>query len=239
MEKSNISEVEFQLRKLITKYSDLFVNHQWPSEHERWVELIFALVTRISKKPESEIRDIIEELDDLELLDIKELSNISKVGNDIDFNSPFAKRVIESLSESRFTEEELKKPGFTEEESKRSLSVMHEAAKGLMEHHSGKIQKYLRKYGQQMVDELAENFSFTGMEEKDIKYAFIYWLQNVLNMPVNLNTESIDTFCNRLGISGEKLVKEADNLNINVALLDDMIEQHISDEKRGEHGKAK
>ena len=222
MAKSTTNEIEFQLRKLITKYSDFFAYHQWPSEHERWVELIFALVTRISKKPESELRDIIEELDDLGLLDIEELSNIPKVGSDIDFNSPFAKRVIESLSESKFTEEE----------SKSSLLVMYEAAKSLMEHHDGKIQKYLRKYGQQMVDEFAENFSFSGMDKKDLRYAVTYWLQNVLNMPVNLNIESIDTFCNRSGISDEELVKEADNLNINVALLDDMIEQHMQNVKK-------
>lgn len=233
MEKSSISEVEFQLRKLITKYSDFFAYHQWPSEHERWVELVFALVSRTSNKPESEVRDIIEELDDLGLLDIEELSNIPKVGSDIDYNSPFAKRVLVSLSEARLTEEGLRKPGFTEEESKSSLLIMHEAAKSLMERHDGKIQKYLRKYGQQMIDELSENFSFSGMHEKDIKDAFIYWLQNVLNMSVNLRTKSTNTFCEKLKIGCNELVKEADELDINLALLDDMVEQYISDLERG------
>ena len=59
------------MRKLITKYSDFFVHHQWPSEHERWVELIFALVSRISDKSEFEVRGIIEKLDDYGLLDIE------------------------------------------------------------------------------------------------------------------------------------------------------------------------
>jgi len=234
MTASTNNEIEFQLRKLVTKYSDFFAYHQWPSEHERWVELVFALITRIGKKPEYEIRDVIEKLDDLDLLDIEGLSNISKMGADIDFDSPLAKRIIASLSETRFTEEASKKPGFTEEESKRSLSVMHEAAKSLMEHHDGKIQKYLRKYGQQMLDEFAEHFSFTGMDEKDLNNAVTYWLQNVLNMPVNLKTESIDTYCATLGISYEELVKEADNLNINVALLDDMIDQHMQDTHKEE-----
>ena len=232
MEKSNISEIEFQLRKLITKYSDLFAYQQWPSEHERWIELVFALVTRISKKPESEIRDIVEYLDDLDLLDIEALSNISKVDNDIDFNSPFAKRVIESLSESRFTEEGIRKPIFTENESKSTFLIMHEVAKSLMEGHDGKIQKYLRKYRQQMVDELAQNFSFSNMYEKDIKNAFIYWLQNVLNMPLHLATENTKTFCKDLQITSEELVNESDNLNINIALLDDMIDQDMQNTKK-------
>ncbi len=229
MEKSSINEVEFQLRKLITKYSDLVVYHQWPAEQERWVELIFALVSRRSDKPEFIIRYIIEELDDLGLLDVEELSNIPKIDSNIDFHSLFAKRVIESLSESRLTEEGSIIPGFTKEESKSSLLIMHEAAKGLMDHHDGKIQKYLRKYGQQMIDEISENFSFSGLEEKDIKYAFIYWLQNVLNMPINLRTKSTNIFCEELKIECNELVKKADELNINIALLDDMIEQYITD----------
>jgi len=222
MEK-NISEMEFQLRKLITKYSDLFVYHQWPSEHARWIELIFALVTRISKKPEDEVRDTIEELDDLDLLDVEALAKIPDAGGGINLDEPHARRVVECLSES----------GFTEEESKSSILVMHEAAKSLKEHHEGKIQKYLRKYGQQMIDELAENFSFSRMDEKNVKYAFTYWLQNVLNMPVNLKTKSTDTFCKKLKMADEELVKEADNLDINISLLDDMIDQYINDLKEG------
>lgn len=232
MEKSNITEIEFQLRKLITKYSDFFAYHQWPSEHERWVELIFALVSTKSDKPQYEVRDIIEELDDLGLLDVEELSHIPKVDNNIDFNSPYAKRVIESLSESRYTEEGVKKSGFTEEESKSSFLIMHEAAKSLMEHHEGKIQKYLRKYGQQIVNEFAENFSLSGINKKDLEYAVTYWLQNVLNMPLGLETESSEAFCKELRITNEELVQEADKLDINIALLDDMIDQHIQNLKK-------
>lgn len=227
MTKLAINEIEFQLRKLITRYSDFFAYHQWPSEHERWVELIFALVTRISKKPESEIRYIVEELDDIGLLDIEELSNVQKAGNDIDFNSPFAKRVFESLLESRLIGDGSTMSGFTREESKSSLLVISEAAKSLTENSDGKIQKYLRKYGQQMVDEFSDSFSFSGIDKKDLENAITYWLQNVLNMPIHLKTESIDTFCKDHQISNEELVNVADSLDINIALLDDMIDQYI------------
>jgi hypothetical protein len=234
MAQSTTTEMEFQLRKLVTKYSDLFAYHQWPSEHDRWIELVFALVARISDKPEPDVRNAIEQLDDLGLLEVEELSSIPQSGGSIDYKSQAAKRVIESLSEPQFTEEGLEKPGFTEEQSKNILLIINEAAKSLMEHHDGKIQKYLRKYGQQMVDELANNFTFSSMDEKDIKYAFIYWLQNVLNMPVNLKMKSMETFCSKVGISEEELLKEADNLNINVALLDDLIEQHMQDTRKEE-----
>jgi len=226
MEKSNISEIEFQLRKLILKYSGLFVYHQWPSEHKRWVELIFALVTRISKKPEDEIRDTIEELDALNLLGVEALAETSEADGGINLEDPHARRIVEYLSES----------GFTEEESKSGILVMHEAAKSLKEHHDGKIQKYLRIYGQRMIDELSQNFSFSKMNEEDVKYAFTYWLQNILNMPVNLKTETTEKFCKRFEITYEELLKEANNLDMNLALLDDMIDQHIRDLEEGEGG---
>ncbi|WP_320044586.1 hypothetical protein [uncultured Desulfobacter sp.] len=219
MKESNNTEMEFQLKKLVTKYSDLFQYHQWPSEHERWVELIFALIARISKMPETDIRDTISFLDSLDLLDIEELSNIPEVENDVDYNYHHARWTIESLSES----------GFTVEESKRSLRIMHEAARNLSEHHDGKIQKYLRKYGQKMIDELSENFTFSAMKDEDVKYAFGYWLQNVLNLPIILKAESVNKFCKNIDVTCNELTEKADDLDINLALVDDLVDQYIAD----------
>ncbi len=219
MEKSNISELEFQLRKLITKYSDFVVYHQWPSEHERWVELIFALITRISNKPESEIRDTVEELDDIELLNINELSEVPKTSGGVNIDYLYARRIFDCLSAS----------GFTEEESIDSILAMHEAAQSLKQHLDGKIQKYLRSYGQRMIDELSAYFSFSKMDHSDVKFAFAYWLQNVLNMPVNLQTKNMDTYCEKFKITINDLVRGADNLDINLALVDDLIDQYVQD----------
>lgn len=221
MGRSNLSEMEFQLRKLITRYNDIFEYHQWPSENRRWVELIFALITRISDIPEDEIRDIIEELDDLELLNLEALSEISDVKGKINLNNPNARHIFEYLLES----------GFTKEESKSSIQVMHEVAKSLMKNYDGKIQKYLRKYGQQMIDELPRNFSFSKMSDEDVNYAFTYWLQNVLNMPIRLPTKSFDAFCRKLNVGSDELIEEADRLDINLALVDDMIQLYLDNRK--------
>ena len=212
MEKSNISELEFQLRKLIMRNIDLFDYYQWPSEHDRWVELIFALVTRISNKNEDEIRHTIEELDVLDLLDVEALSEILETKKGINLEYAHTRRVVEYLIES----------GFTENESEKCILAMHEAAKSLKTHHDGKIQKYLRKYGQQMINEVPQNFSFSKMNEQDVKYAFTYWLQNVLNMPVSLD-DSVKEFCKKIGNKPEDLVQVADKLNLNIAIVDDLV----------------
>ena len=83
-----------------------------------------------------------------------------------------------------------------------------------------------------MLDELSMNFTFSKMDEKDAKYAFTYWLQNVLNMPLTLKTEGMDTFCTKFQVSYQNLQEYADKLNINLALLDDVIDQYISDLER-------
>jgi hypothetical protein len=220
MKESDVSEMEFQLMKLFNKYADLFEYHQWPLEHLRWVELIFALVSRISDKPGSELRDIIEELDYLELLDMGELSQIPESKDGIDLDFPRARRIVEFLSEA----------GLTEEESRSSVLVMHEAANNLKRLYEGKIQEYIRKYGRQMMDELSQHFPFSKMNEADIKYAFTYWLQNVLNMPISLEDENIERFCRKFGKEPEELLEAADKLDINLALLDDAIEQYMEDE---------
>jgi hypothetical protein len=214
MKESAMSELEFQLRKLNARYSGLFEYHEWPSEHARWLELIFALVTRISSKPEEETRDAIEELDRVQgLLDVEALSRINQTKD----GTEQARRILEWLSEL----------GFAEEEARNSILAMHEAAQSVMEHHQGKIQKYLRKCAHRMIDELSEQFSFTKIEESDVKFALAYWMQNTLNMPVTLSTNSVDTFCERLEVSSHELVEEADRCDMNVAVVDDMIDHYI------------
>jgi hypothetical protein len=219
MLKSTSTEIEFKLKKLILRYSGLFMYHQWPSEHARWVELLFALVSKITKKSETEVRAIIEQCDALSFLDVEELSAIPGKEKNFDLDFPLARRMFEFLAES----------GLSEEESKRSIVVMHEAAQMLKEKHDGRIQKYLRKYGQRMIDELPQNFSFSELNEEDTKYAFSYWLQNALNMPVILDTEYLEKFCKQQQITDEDLSSVADDLDINLALLDDMIELYMKD----------
>lgn len=224
----DLSEINFQLKKLFSKYSDIFAYHQWPSEHERWVELIFALVSRISYKPGDEVRRVVEDLDDLELLDIGALSKIPDAQGYIDLNSTIPRRIVEVLSES----------GFTDEDSKKSVITIFEAARGLTEHHNGKIQKYLRKYGQQMLDDISRNFSFSKINNNDLKYAFTFWLQNVLSMPVSLEDEYIEKFCRKIQKKPEELWEVTDKLDINFAILDDMVKAYIT-EAENDHKSVK
>jgi hypothetical protein len=224
MQEEETTEMEFQLKKLITWYSDLFEYHQWPFEHFRWVELSFALVAKNSSIPEEEIRDVIQKLDELDLLDLSALASITftEGGKQFDKDDLTYKRISECLSEAEFSESEIRN----------SILVLHEAARSLEKNHGGKVQKYLRKYGQKMLDELSNEFSFSEMKEEDVRIAFSYWLQHVLNMPVNLPLKEIDEFCETCNGTTDDLIETADKLDLNLAVLDDMIK--LSQEKSEE-----
>jgi hypothetical protein len=50
-------------------------------------------------------------------------------------------------------------------------------------------------------------------------------------MPIALNTESTRAFCDEVGVTFSDLVEQADAMDINVALVDDFIDQSMADRK--------
>ena len=55
MNAKEISEAQFQLKKLLSQYSTLLNYYQWPYEKQRLVELIFCLMTRLCNRSDEEI----------------------------------------------------------------------------------------------------------------------------------------------------------------------------------------
>lgn len=213
MHKATNSELKFQLHKATVQYSDILFEHQWPYEYARWVELLFALLTRVYPIDEELVRYAVESLSDLGLLEINQLAEIPIVDGKPDKDNLVASRIITYLSEL----------GFANDDVYDGLMVMIDAAKNLRQHHDGKIQKYLRHYGVKMIAELPQHFTFSKMKQSDIQYAFSYWLQNVMNMPILMKDEYISEFAQKHGGSFAGLVDVADDLDINLAVVDDLI----------------
>jgi hypothetical protein len=213
LQKSNEKELEYRLRKLYITHIDSIGYHRWPIESQRWHELLFSLLFRVNSNQGDKIRDIIENLSTLELLDVNLLASIPEVNSGIDVNSTHAKRIAEILKEYEFTDRGIKN----------SILVMHEAAKSLKEHYDGKIQKYFRRYGQQMISEITQNFSFSNLNRKDLEFVFTFWLQNVLNMPISLNEPHISKFSKEFGIGVKEFIDVVDKTDLNIALADDLI----------------
>jgi hypothetical protein len=181
--------------------------------------LIFSLLSRINQsESQVDLRELVEKLHSLELLEVEKLASLNGgSGTRTDGGDRIQNRISEIMYEY----------GMNDQQIQDSILVMHEAAKSLIKYHGGKIQKYLRKYGQQMIDEIDQNFTFSKLDDKERRHAFTFWLQNVTNVPVSLMDENVKVFCEYFKIKPYELVEVADKLNINLALVDDLIQARL------------
>jgi hypothetical protein len=210
------NEAKYLLSKIITTVSeDVPIQHPWLWERDRWKELAFALVARVTQTPAETVRKAIDHLNDLGLLDITELANIP--ANEQAATNRHAIHILELLTEM----------GFSSEDTERTLFVLSEAASGFQESFGGKVQKYLRTHGELMLRDVGKHFQFTSLSDEDVRFVFTFWLQSVADMPVALLDESVDALTKKYGLSPSDLVDAADELDLNVALLDDFVRMYL------------
>jgi hypothetical protein len=208
------AEIQYLLRRAVAAEGQFLAwGHVWASERERWKELVFALLTGVTSLAHPEIRALTDQLDDAGLLDVSMLAEFQQ---EKERDAPLgvhARSILDCLQEG----------GFSQEEARRGLGVMCDAALSLQRQFDGKVQRYLRRYGELMLRELDEFFQFTDLDADATRAAFTYWLQNVLNMPLPMLDERITAACQRLGVQPDELIVAADELGINLAFLDDVL----------------
>jgi len=207
------SQARFLLQKtLVLAPAQLMQGHRWVWEGARWNELVFALLAQVSTIAGHELRELVDHMSALDLLNVDVLARIHRGRKEPDYDDVHSRQVQELLT-SR---------GFTPPEAKTGLSVMCEAALGLQDHYGGKIQLYLRHYGEQMLRELSQTFPLSALDNDKVSHAFTYWLQNVSDMPLSIADEHLSVFARNNGLEPKDLVAAADYLDLNVALLDDL-----------------
>jgi hypothetical protein len=206
-------EARYILRRAVNRHGAILAaGHPWLYEFDRWQELVFALLTRITQLEEGEVREITEELADLDLIDVTALAKIPAITPDTRVKSDRARHILDLLLEH----------GFNEEEALRGLKTLREAAIALKSHFDGKIQRYLRHYGELMLKEMPDWFKFSQIDDANARSAFTYWLQNVTSMPLSLADENLRSYCEQHELDPEQLFAAADELDINLAFIDDL-----------------
>jgi hypothetical protein len=207
-------EVQYLLRQaVVVDGPSLASSHVWISERERWKELVFALLTALTSRPHSEVRAVVDQMDDAGLLDVDMLGQVGEE----------RRRGVAPGAHARSVLDFLREGGFAEEEIASGLDAMCDAALSLQQRFDGKVQRYLRRYGELMLDEIEDLFQFTTLDADAARSAFTYWLQNVLNMPLPLLDEPVRTASRHLGVEPDELVLAADELDLNLAFLDDVL----------------
>lgn len=196
-----------------TRFALTLGRYQWPWESARWHELVFCLMARVDDSPQAlEIaRETTSIFSDLDLLVVESLAKITPSKGEPKLDEPQLGLMLKILE----------RQGYSEEEAKTIVISICQAARSLQDAYDGKIQKYLRQYGEKMLAELPQHFSFSRLSAADTRYAFTHWLQNVVNMPVLLSEPMVDTLCREFEVTVDELAAIADRNNINAALIDD------------------
>ena len=195
---------------------DIFV---WEDEKQRLNKLYFCLLLRISGKDEVEVSRIIAALDYLNLLDTENLAKAELVGGKGRKGNKIASLISDILIHN----------GIESKTANECVVAICEVAKGINISYQGKLQKFLRKYANLMLEELNDTFSFSRIAEEDERYIFTHWLQDVLEMPIPLSNEFVEKFCEEKDIKVGDLIEAADSLDINVAVVDDLIKMYMLD----------
>ncbi|MGB7962506.1 MAG: hypothetical protein WCF12_06040 [Propionicimonas sp.] len=206
----------FALRLAVWKYAGLVrPASPWISELDRFDELVFALFTRISDRTEFEVRQLVEELRALGLLDVPTLAAVPlEAGQQAPAEDPAVQQLVRTIGDS----------GLTDEMSWRMTVTLVELAHALERGYDGKLQRYLRRYGERMLTELGDSFSFSQLPQEQVLDAFTYWLQNALLMPLSLVDDSVQGFAKRHGLTESDLIASADEIGLNLAWMDDVLE---------------
>lgn len=206
--------------QLYRSYASEISKHLWPWETARWYELVFCILTTVGEPHvlAGTARSVTGTLSKFGLLEMEALTKLDP--DDIHADPLLV--TIDTL---------LQQVGFTKEMSKSALTAICEAASSIYKKYDGKVQNYLRKYGDFMLNQIDKDFEFSNFE--DAPRALAIWLQNTLNMPVPASNPLADQACKSLGVTYEALVEAANQQNINVALLDDALRAYWEKKAKG------
>jgi hypothetical protein len=200
-----------QLADAFQAHRDDLPQYGWPSEVDRWMELLVCIIHQT--RPNGAIQDVREVLEiwrKLELISPPRLVAVAP-GNEEEVVMLFT----------------LKQQGFSADEAKLAVGAAVKTAQAVNVHYNGKVQHSLRTHATMLRDELVQAFEDTGLPEQRIRYAVTHWLQNTINAPISLEHESVLAFCRDNGIDMHALREAADELDINLSQLDDLLDAQV------------
>lgn len=210
MNKNNQLGARFILQKLLLRHGDeVAASHRWLSEQDRWNELVFAIFASLGGLPEHKLRALVQEMNVLQLLTISELAHIRTAG----FGAQPARRCLSIMLDA----------GMSRSIAQRSLMAVAEAAAAMQNKYSGKVQRFLRSHGERIRADLQTTIGFSGLKTEEAVFALTYWLQNVLSIPLSLRDKKMAEFESAAHVSGNDILEAADQLDINLAVVDDLI----------------
>jgi hypothetical protein len=221
------SELEFQIKYLMTKYMDIFGDHQWSNERLRLVELFYSLAWRILGRHSDTLRASLLRLEMIGLLD-PQILGLLPADDKLMLKSPEAKRIVKVFHDIlQPSIDENDEDKLTDSEIEMILILMREISVVLVRDYAGKIQIFLRRQAELILQNTLETFPIKGLSKDNIKVGLTFWFQNIFGLPIPLNDNLTRGFLRRYHSDVSNLVAVADKLDVNVAVVDDLISIEI------------
>ncbi len=201
------AQVTELLVDLFDRYHDTFMEHQWPREVQRWHELVYCLFSAVENKfgPDTRSASGVRVLMELGLLDIPLL----------------AKAEAKTRQQLSIV---LERVGFPGEQAGQLVTALCDLAKRLQEKYQGRVQLLLRTYGTDMAAQVRQALPLERtLGQENASLVVTHWLQNVLNLPILVPSPGLKALLAETGATPEEVLAAADELNVNVALVDELL----------------
>lgn len=184
----------------------------WVYEIDRWEKLIFSIIKQYCESDSEKAVAAVTILRDWNLLDIDTLA--SKDDIPLEYNSAF-KKVMQGLD---FSEDEIQEIAFT----------LVNIARNVKELYNGKIQALFKKYGEVIREELVSAFSNESTDQAKLEQGITLWLQSAYGFPILSERSAVKKYCEQNGVDPNSLGEIANQLDINLGVLDFFIEKSLS-----------
>jgi hypothetical protein len=216
-----VAALEVHIGNIYAQYRHLLpTDYRWEDEHSRWNELVYCIFAELTEHSYMDARSLSDDIFNLNLLEQDDLADIQIMENGMaDPNNPRIKTISEILSIN----------GIDQSDIDKTLSAICKVAHAIKENYDGKIQKFLRKYGEEIVNEFDSHISFSDVDKGTQSRILVKWIQNTLAMPLAFSNIHTVKFCKKEGVNYIELAEAADNIGLNGAVLDDLIEMYMVD----------
>ena len=210
MATGRIGHAEFVLQKLALQHGEqLSAEHQWISEEDRWLELVFSLLSHSVDHPQWFVRAVVGRIATLRLLSVSALASPDGV----------------ALARAKLMAQEA---GLSAEGVEKALNAAAEAAKSIEAKFSGKLQRLLRAESEKTLANIRQALEINSIDQRVSGLALTFWLQNVMNAPLSLRDEEVSRFSADEGLGPADIIEAADALDLNLALVDDLIRLELT-----------
>lgn len=204
-------ELKAQLQRLYQQHESDLATYAWASEDNRWAELVFCLLHQCCEQEPELTRSAVAALQSLSLISVGKMLYLD--------DRTHENRVVFAYV--------LRKHGFSDDDAELACQVLAHVANCIQHNYGGKIQRFLRYHGEVMRDELVRAFDGTMLDKPRMEYAISYWLQNALSVPISLQQDAVVDFCQKNNVNLQDLWQAVDDLDLNLALVDDLLEMQL------------